>query len=1095
MEVGDRGAGVDTAGPEAYRSGRAPGRSVENTCSTWAPTFDPELEAALDEALANVPIDTPDAARRAGAGRPGASRSPDDDPGTSNDDPTRRLGPLADLPPRPPAPGGEAGGPGHPSVGRKEENDEIRGAASLRLEHLGLPPAVVDRFVASGVRSGAVYPWQRAAIDEGCDGSNLVYCAPTSGGKSLVANVLLVRALARRAARGAPGRALVVLPFQSLVNEKVSDLNRLLAPMYCKRDGTKKRGPDAVRGFAGECEGTPLARPLGPGQEAVAVTTIEKANVAVSRLAAEGRLGEVCAVVVDELHMVGDEDRGATLESALAKLRFRERKRKRDAADGRGERDESSCQIIAMSATVAHDSLERLAGWLDARLFVTNYRPVPLVEHVVADGAVFAKRAAGFERVRGVPETFSAARLDAAEVPLTDRVALALVAESANEGHSCLAFCPSRNKTEALASALLATRRVSSPRKKQAESGPPAPATRKVAEARARLLRKLFAAAEGAPPPGLARAAEAGIAYHHAHMRAKEKEAIEEAFRDGALLVLCCTTTLAAGVNLPARRAVILEGAHPIRPASYRQMAGRAGRAGHAAWGESFVIPFGTDRKNVAAAFELAAARLPALRSRVLAPARESKAGGAAAEVRREDVRGLAALALQCICAGTFRTRADGHELLRSTLAFGEAQTRARLAPALDLALRHLRDDEALIETFDGADGTRAWRATGRGVAAHRSALPVRHATALYDDLRVAARLGVFLEGEGETAERAETADGTANGKSVPFGQLHLLFLCSPRGGDADASCSSRGRNPFDAKRFDWSAWYVALGGNASLRRLGAKLGVDLAHAVRARATGGAGGNPATAARLERHRRMAAAAATNELLEGGDVAETCARWRAVAGGALLPGTLQQLQAETAATAAMAANLATAAGWRGVASLLDALSRELDAGARRELAALVAVGRDVSRSGMAWTMTVARARALFKSGIKTPGAVLEAGEEEVRDAVAKADRARAGAGTGTTRDREARGADDERTARTQIRNPKRNAAGVGSGSAAASVSAARAARELVEACRLFEMRRLAAEVAANGELDGPSEGKGASFFGDEENDAENGARHA
>ena len=58
----------------------------------------------------------------------------------------------------------------------------------------------------------------------------------------------------------------------------------------------------------------------------------------------------------------------------------------------------------------------------------------------------------------------------------------------------------------------------------------------------------------------------------------------------------------------------------------------------------------------------------------------------------------------------------------------------------------------------------------------------------------------------------------------------------------------------------------------------------------------------------------------------------------------MPGTLQQLQATTAATAAMAANLATAAGWRGVASLLDALSRELDAGARRELAALVAVGR-------------------------------------------------------------------------------------------------------------------------------------------------------
>ena len=276
MDVGDRGVGVDTAGPEACNSGRAQVRSVESARSTWAPAFDPELEAALDEALAHVPIETPVAARRAGAGRPGASRSPDDDPGTSAGDPTRCLGPLADLPPRPPAPGGEAGGPAHPARGHlssfgRKDHVEIRGPASLRLEHLGLPPAVVDRFVAGGVRSGAVYPWQRAAIDEGSDGSNLVYCAPTSGGKSLVANVLLARALARRAARGAPGRALVVLPFQSLVNEKVRDLKQLLAPMYRKRDGGKKRGPEAVRGYAGECEGTPLARPLGPGQEAVAV--------------------------------------------------------------------------------------------------------------------------------------------------------------------------------------------------------------------------------------------------------------------------------------------------------------------------------------------------------------------------------------------------------------------------------------------------------------------------------------------------------------------------------------------------------------------------------------------------------------------------------------------------------------------------------------------------------------------------------------------------------------------------------------------------------------------------------------------------------
>ena len=73
--------------------------------------------------------------------------------------------------------------------------------ASLRLADLGLPPAVVDRIVKRGVKTGAMYPWQRAAIDCGSDGSNLVYCAPTSGGKSLVAEVLLIKALMRAGQR------------------------------------------------------------------------------------------------------------------------------------------------------------------------------------------------------------------------------------------------------------------------------------------------------------------------------------------------------------------------------------------------------------------------------------------------------------------------------------------------------------------------------------------------------------------------------------------------------------------------------------------------------------------------------------------------------------------------------------------------------------------------------------------------------------------------------------------------------------------------------------------------------------------------------
>ena len=96
---------------------------------------------------------------------------------------------------------------------------------SLSHPRYGLPDALVRNFAAAGIN--AIYPWQSACLSgrnilQGT--KNLVYTAPTGGGKSLVADVLMLKKVIENPTK----KAILVLPYVALVQEKLKWLRRIV---------------------------------------------------------------------------------------------------------------------------------------------------------------------------------------------------------------------------------------------------------------------------------------------------------------------------------------------------------------------------------------------------------------------------------------------------------------------------------------------------------------------------------------------------------------------------------------------------------------------------------------------------------------------------------------------------------------------------------------------------------------------------------------------------------------------------------------------------------------------------------------------------
>ena len=134
------------------------------------------------------------------------------------------------------------------------------------------------------------------------DGGNLVYSAPTSAGKTLVAELLMLKKVLEE-----KKKAILIFPFVSIAREKMFSLKKLL-----------KDSNFRVGGFMG------TLHPKG-GFKAVdiAVCTIEKANSLVNKLLEDSEnFSKLGIIVVDELYLLGDPSRGYLLELLLTKIQF-----------------------------------------------------------------------------------------------------------------------------------------------------------------------------------------------------------------------------------------------------------------------------------------------------------------------------------------------------------------------------------------------------------------------------------------------------------------------------------------------------------------------------------------------------------------------------------------------------------------------------------------------------------------------------------------------------------------------------------------------------------------------------------------------------
>ncbi|XP_069491929.1 DNA polymerase theta [Ambystoma mexicanum] len=754
-------------------------------------------------------------------------------------------------------------------------------ADKLLLASWGLPKPVLKKYQSFGVVQ--MFDWQADCLMLGqvLEGKNLVYSAPTSAGKTLVSELLMLkRVLETRR------KALFILPFVSVAKEKTYYLRSLFQEVGVR-----------VEGYMG---GTSPAG--GFSSVDIAVCTIEKANGLINRLIEEKKLHVLGMLVVDELHMVGDPHRGYLLELLLTKVRYISQKAAISCPAAQSSPFSEGIQIVGMSATLPN--LDLLSSWLNAELYHTDFRPVPLMEWIKIGNTIYDSA------MKQVREFHPALQAKGDE----DQI-VSLCYETVSDGHSILIFCPSKNWCEKLVDTIarefynLHQRTL-----QQTEEPNKAPHTLPVSldrEGIEDVMGQLKRAPAGLDSV-LARTVPWGVAFHHAGLTFDERDIIEGAFRHGYVRVLVATSTLSSGVNLPARRVIVrspLFNGRLLDILTYKQMAGRAGRKGVDTVGESILVCKNTERIK---GISLLQGSLKPIQSCLARREGEGVTGSMIRAILEIIVGGVASTPddVRMYASCTLLAKSLEHE------HHEENVQGAVKGGAIEACVEWLLKNEFIQILKEDKDGAKVevYHATQLGSATLSSSLSPSEALGIFADLQRAMK-GFVLEND-----------------------LHILYLVTPVYEEWIT--------------IDWYQFFCQWEKlPTSMKRVAELVGIEegfLARSVKGKIIAK---NERQHRQMAIHKRFFTSLVLLEL-----ISETPLKTVTIKYGCSR-GQLQSLQQSAATYAGMVTVFSNRLGWHNMELLLSQFQSRLTFGVQRELCDLVRV----------YLLNAQRARALFNSG--------------------------------------------------------------------------------------------------------------------------------